>query len=355
MLADAGGRSWDVALVARQVGAQLAELAGASDALVVAGAAAGLALGVAACAVRDAPDVAAALPVPGRFTVVAQATLRNSYDRMARLCGARIVSVGYPTNPGLGQTLPWELDAAIDDDTVAVLHTVTADPAALPLPVVAEIASRRGVPVVVDAAAALPPAENLRRFIAEGADLVVFSGGKAIRGPQASGLLLGCADLIGSARLQLLDMDVDRVLWLQDYAAEPWQHGLGRAMKVGPETMLALLAAVREFLMTDHDQIADEMTSWLAAVRATLGSGDLIGPSTAQGFYPSLVWRLDPSRARSLWRELASYDPSIRLAHSELASGLIRLRPEALSAGDRELIEEVLPAKLLLAEGAADF
>ena len=63
----------------------------------------------------------------------------------------------------------------------------------MPLPEVCQIAHERGVPVIVDAAAELPPRANLRRFIAEGADLVVFSGGKAIGGPQASGILAGRA------------------------------------------------------------------------------------------------------------------------------------------------------------------
>ena len=101
------------------------------------------------------------------------------------------------------------------------------------------------MPVLVDAAAQLPPADNLRRFIAAGADLVAFSGGKAIGGPQASGILCGRRDLIMAAALQCLDLDV-----LYDQWAPPLhfidkarlqglpQHGIGRGCKVGKEEIV---------------------------------------------------------------------------------------------------------------------
>src|SRR6185437_10849747 len=96
-------------------------------------------------------------------------------------------------------------------------------------------------PVIVDAAGALPPADNLHRLIATGADLVAYSGGKAIGGPQASGILAGRADLIRSVALQQQDMDVHPRTW--HYRAligagvlpGPPHHGIGRPMKVGKE------------------------------------------------------------------------------------------------------------------------
>ena len=122
----------------------------------------------------------------------------------------------------------------------------------MPLPAVAEIAHRHGLPVIVDAAAELPPRSNLRRFIAEGADVVVFSGGKAIGGPQASGILAGRADLIASVALQHQDMDVRPETWnkrgLLDGAVSGIPHqGFGRAMKVGREEIAGLVTALRSF------------------------------------------------------------------------------------------------------------
>src|SRR5207247_3523684 len=109
-------------------------------------------------------------------------------------------------------------------------------------------AHARGLPVLVDAAGELPPRSNLRSIVATGADLVAFSGGKAIRGPQATGILCGRRDLVGSAALQMLDLDDHFELWdppanLIDKTKLPGmpRHGLGRGFKVSKEQIAALL------------------------------------------------------------------------------------------------------------------
>src|SRR5204863_7116064 len=124
-----------------------------------------------------------------------------------------MVEAGYLGSPGAGCHYPWQIEAAITERTVAVAWPVIDTPGTVSLHETVEVAHKHGLPVIVDAAAALPPRANLRRFIAEGADLVAFSGGKAIGGPQGSGLLLGRRDLIESARLQMLDMDVYPQVW----------------------------------------------------------------------------------------------------------------------------------------------
>ena len=92
------------------------------------------------------------------------------------------------------------------------------------------------VPVFNDAAADVPPASRLSEYLHQGFDLVAFSGGKGLRGPQASGLLLGRPDLIAAGRR----------------AISP-QMGIGRGMKVGKEEIMGLLAAVERFLTMDHE------------------------------------------------------------------------------------------------------
>src|SRR5215211_6838235 len=212
------------ALQAR-AGEVIADITGAEAGYVVSGAAAGLSLGVAACVAGM--DVAAMDRLPDtsglKDEVVVQRGHRNAYDH------------------------------AIRERTAALACPILDTPGTVPLPVVCQIAHERGVPVIVDAAAELPPRANLRRFIVEGADLVVFSGGKAIDGPQASGILAGRADLIASVALQHQDMDVRPETWswrpLLDaghLAGVPHQ-GFGRAMKVGREEIVGLITALRRF------------------------------------------------------------------------------------------------------------
>ena len=130
------------------------------------------------------------------------------------------------------------------------------------------VARRHSLPVIVDAAGQLPPAENLRRFIAEGADLVAFSGGKAIGGPQASGFLAGRRPLIQSAALQQLDHDTYFEQWNPPASLFDKQKlvglpasGVGRAAKCGKEEIVGLLTALRLFLEENSEE---RHARWLA-------------------------------------------------------------------------------------------
>ncbi|MGI9252146.1 MAG: aminotransferase class V-fold PLP-dependent enzyme, partial [Thermomicrobiales bacterium] len=238
-----------------RAGAVIAEITGAEAGYVVTGAAAGLSLGTAACvAGMDIGKMDRLPDTTGmKNEVVVQRGHRNSYDHAIRAAGIRFVEVGYLGYPGAGGTMPWQIDEAITERTAAVACPILDTPGTVPLAVVCEIAHAKGVPVIVDAAAELPPRINLRRFIAEGADLVVFSGGKAIGGPQASGILAGRKDLIASVSLQHQDMDNrpetwSRRSWIAEgrVAGVPHQ-GFGRSMKVGREEIAGLITALRRF------------------------------------------------------------------------------------------------------------
>src|ERR1700716_1232545 len=138
-----------------------------------------------------------------------------------------------------------------------------------------------GVPWIVDAAAQLPPKENLKRFTAMGADLVAFSGGKALGGPQASGILAGRRDLVASALLQQLDMDVAPETWgppkLIDRAnlrGVP-HHGIGRGFKAGKEEIVGLLTALDRFVNADDAAGNTALEGRLRAIAAALNGLDI--------------------------------------------------------------------------------
>ena len=182
-------------------GAAIARLLGAEAAFVTAGASSGLLLQAAACIAGDDPARITRLPDTRgmKNEIVIQRAHRFAYDQAYRVPGGVLVEIGLAR-----RTQPFELDDAINERTAAVAYLVspfTSPPGILGLEQVIAIAHRRGVPVIVDAASMLPPRANLTRFTRLGADLVSFSGGKGVRGPQSTGFLLGRRDLVRAAAL----------------------------------------------------------------------------------------------------------------------------------------------------------
>ena len=241
----------------------IAEITGAEAGLVTSGAAAGLLLGTAACVTGlDAGRMNRLPDTSGMANeIVIVRSQRNFYDHLIRAVGIRLVEVGLPdryAGAGARDAEAWEIADALSERTAAV-HWVAGPNARPRLEQVVEVAHAAGVPVLVDAAAQLPPADNLRRFIEAGADLVAFSGGKAIGGPQASGILCGRRYLVMAAALQNLDLDVFYELWAPPahfidktrLKGLP-QHGIGRGCKVGKEEIVGLLTALRLFVEEDH-------------------------------------------------------------------------------------------------------
>lgn len=217
------------------VGRKIAEATGAEAGYVTSGAAAGLLLSVAACIAGTDPSKVYKLPETDGLPneVIMHRTHRINYDRMFRAAGGRIVEIGTPRG-----TDRWELEAAIGDRTACIAYVDSPSTArgALDFETVVEIARGYQIPIIVDAASTLPPVDHLRRWIRHGADLVVYSGGKGIRGPQDSGLLAGRADLIAAARVN----------------GSP-NAGIGRAAKVSKESMVGLAVALDRFLSCDHE------------------------------------------------------------------------------------------------------
>lgn len=344
-----------------RAGEIIAEITGAEAGYVVTGAAAGLSLGTAACVAGL--DVGAMDRLPDtsglRNEVVVQRGHRNAYDHAIRAVGVTMVEVGYLGYPGAGGTYPWQIAESITERTAAVACPVLDTPGTAPLREVCAIAHERGVPVIVDAAAELPPRANLQRFIDEGADLVVFSGGKAIGGPQASGILAGRADLIASVALQHQDMDVRPETWswrgmlaAGKLAGVPHQ-GFGRSMKVGREEIVGLIVALRRFAAGSDEQDLERMQRLLDPIEEAVG--DLTGVTASRHVpvsKPVPMLRIDLNgdcageHAYAVVNRMLHGDPAIALDQSHAEHGQLRVVPQGITAREAEDIARRLREEL---------
>jgi L-seryl-tRNA(Ser) seleniumtransferase len=327
----------------------IAEATGTEAGLVTSGAAAALTLGTAAILTSYDPGRMERLPHCGGFPheFVVSREQRNGYDHAVRAAGARLVEVGFHeivAGAGVRRTESWEYEAAFGPETAGIVYFYTPD-ARPPLAEVVERAHRRGLPVLVDAAGQLPPRHNLRAIAATGADLVAFSGGKAIRGPQATGILCGRRDLIGAAAVQMLDLDDHPELWepppdlidKQKLAGLP-RHGIGRGFKVAKEQIVALLMALRLFAGGHYDALVAEYRPRLERIAAALRNGRVVcrflDPPEGERF-PLLEIDVDEQalgrRAMDVCRRLRHGKPPIYVGHGRLHQGKLIVHPIALN------------------------
>lgn len=242
----------DLAELEAVVGARIAALTRNEAGFVSGGAAAAMFLATAACMTRDVPDGVlrfADLPQLPDEVIVHRAH-RIPYDQAIELARAKLVEIGLPVG-----TSARDLEVAFSERTAMIFYLAGGGrqmgPGALALPEVLRIAKARGVPVVVDAAAQIPPVDSLWRYAEAGADLVIFSGGKGLRGPASTGLILGRADLVARCRSN----------------SAPLQR-LGRSMKAGKEDMIGILSAVELYLAEDHeatDRFHEEVVGFVVA------------------------------------------------------------------------------------------
>ena len=346
-MVQAAAASVDIAELQTGASGVIARVTGAQAGIVTSGAAAGLTLAVAACLARWDVARMAALPdtrgMPNR--VLMARTHRNSYDHAIRLAGARIIDIGHNdrgTGAGIRGLEPWEIDAAITDQTAAMVFVATAQTAD-ELPAVLEVVHARGLPVIVDAAAQLPPRSNLQRFISAGADLVVFSGGKALGGPQSSGILAGRRDLIGSALVQMMDMDVSPQTWspssLIDRQALKGipHHGIGRGFKVGKEEIAGLVCALERFVARDEDAHAAALGARLQAITAALagvpGLSVRMIEATQRAPIPTLELEVGP-RALAMVARLQTGNPPVHVGERLVDAGILGINPQTLRPED---------------------
>lgn len=338
-----------------RAGEVIAEATGAESGYVTCGAAAGLMLGTAAAVagldihkMERLPDTAGL-----KNEVIVQRPHRNSYDHAIRAVGVKLIEVGWMGHPVPRAVQDWEIEAAINERTAAIYWPDIPATAAITvgLEATVKVAHRHGVPVIVDASASLPPTSNLRAFTATGADLVAFSGGKALRGPQASGILAGRRDLIQSVALQHQDMDVHPSTWsLRSRLLEsgrlpgPPLQGIGRGLKVGKEEIAGLLTALRVFRARDE---AAELIGWtqqlntIAAIVNGLPDVRAEVSRPAGRFVPLLKVSWDETKRQTtgsaVINALADGEPSICVG-GDGAGGQIAVNPFSLKSGEAEII-----------------
>ena len=331
----AAGRSFvDLREMQARVGRRVAELTGNEAAYATSGAAAGIVVAVAACIAGTDPDKIAAFPyLDGidKREVIVHHSQRNGYDYAARQTGARLVEIGSSTE---------ELTKAMSARTACVLWFAGTHyaPGALPLPAVIAVARERGVPVLVDAAAQIPPIASLWHFTRElGADAAIFSGGKALRGPQSSGLVVGRREIVDGCRAN----------------GNP-NHSIGRPMKIGKEELAGLLAAVEWSLAQDEAAVLARYETvverWIAGLAGIPGVTAERGYPSEAGqphgraivrFAPPCPWTRDEV-VQALWEG----EPCVAVGTPRGEDDVIALNPQTLEPGEEEIVLARLKAVL---------
>ncbi len=351
-MAAAARASVDIGELQAAASRTISRITTAQAGIVTTGAAAALTLAAAAAMTRWDIARMAARPHADGFPneILLPRTQYTGYAHALRASGARLVDIGHNdrgTGAGVRGLEAWEIEAAITPRTAA--FAFSANPSnADDLATVVKVCREKNVPVIVDAAAQLPPKSNLRKFFELGADLVAFSGGKAIGGPQASGILAGRRDLVGAALVQQLDMDVSPATWtapdlidVQAMKGIP-HHGLGRGFKAGKEEIVGLLVALERYAAADDEASNAALERRLARMAKDLGEGMVKRLVSARdtGRVPQL--HLTVENPGALSARLQAGDPPVHLSERFAAQGILIIDPQALRAEDDAVVVAAL-------------
>jgi uncharacterized pyridoxal phosphate-dependent enzyme len=308
-----------------RAGCWLAERIGVPAAFVSCGAASGMTLAAAGCLTGTDPRAVARLPEtegrPNEF-VISRVDPHTYIHQGIAAVGGKLATAGDEHSVS-----PAQMVAAIGPRTAGVVFFLGQQPREDLLPLI-EGARAAGVPVIVDAAAQLPPRANLTELVGMGAELVVFSGGKGLRGPQASGLVLGTEERVAGVRAN----------------ANP-QNAIGRGMKVGKEEIMGLVTAIDLFLSRDE---TEELAAWgrqaaticaavaeLPGLRASVQARE---PPAAPAIVPRAYVRLEegaPMMEARLMAELAAGEPPIIPRRTRLG---LMFDPMTLEPGEEAVV-----------------
>ncbi len=313
---------------------KIAELTHNEDAVITAGAIVGIYLCMAGCVSKKfgKPLKHISKEEIAKSEVIMFRAHRNPYDRGLELLGVKVVELGYPNNIDIVDEAT--LENAINDRTVGLLYLPTTNggwvpPGALEIQKTIDICKKHNIPVVVDAAAQLPPRSNLWRFTEEmGASAVAFSGGKDLRGPQTTGVVLGKTELLR---------------WVNENNFP--NYGIGRMHKVGREELAGIYTAVKQYMEVDEEARlaeAEEMVSMFTSA---------FGPSDAFHFeraYPNeagqplprakLIIHKDGLQAEGLRDRLYNKERAI---FSMVENGFLYVNPYTISMEEANYILDV--------------
>lgn len=324
-MAEAAGSYVDLLELQRAAGQRIAAMVGAEACYIPGGCAAGLAIATAALITGTDPAKIARLPDTSgmKNEVVMQRTHRNPYDHAIRQVGVRLVEIGNPLN-----TFPWELESAIGPDTAAVVYVYGSRTMREPLSLreTVNIAHAQSVPVIVDAAAEVPPAPNLRGLSETGADVVIISGGKGLRGPQNSALILTTHNTVEACILN----------------GSP-NHSLGRSMKITKEDMVGLVKAVEIYVALDHAAVergwSEDVSRVETALRGIAGVQVVREEARYSEGIPVARIVVDEATlgksAAAVVSILAQGDPGIRVKQ---ATDWFSINPQFLEPGEIEIV-----------------
>ena len=314
-----------------KVGRKIAEWTHNEAAYVSCGAAAGMVLSTAACIAGMDPDKRRRLPYTDgmKNEIILHKRGRVGYDFALRQAGGKLLEIGDENGAEARQ-----LESAINERTAAifVFYKNMGMDGQVPLEQQIEIAKRHGIPLIVDAAAQLPPAENLWRFTKMGADLALFSGGKGLCGPQSSGLILGRKGLIEACAFNA--------------CPRPF---IGRPMKAGKEEIVGLMAAVRWYLSLDQEALMETYEQQVAWILAALADTPSV---TARRSFPSEAGQPMPRaelifnessiglKRDEILRRLYEGSPAISLAPA--GDQGVYINPQTLQPGQEKIIVAVI-------------
>jgi len=333
-MADAARSFVDMNDLEEKAGKVIAEITGAEAGYVSSGAFAGLVLAIAACMVGE--DMNKILQLPNtegmKNEVIIQKQQRNYYDTCITAAGAKIVEVGGEV------TRPEDIKNAINDKTAAILFIdLSPQENIVPLPDVVKIAHENNVPVIVDAAAELPPVENLREYIANGADIVVFSGGKDIGGPNDTGIVCGKKKWI----------NIISSLGPYAYARSLKKAPFGRGFEVSKEQIVGLVVALKKYVKIDHKERLKkfgEKVDWIVSELKDIPGIRVskVYPRRGHGrplIIPRVEIILDKEKTKlsadKILRLLEEGDPPIRMYKVDEN---IYINPQCLKSGEEQII-----------------
>ena len=320
-----------------KVGEKIAELLHCEAAMVTAGAACALTIGTAAAITGSDQEKINMLPdLPGpRKEVIIQKSHRYAFDHAVRLTGVKMVEV-----EGSEQ-----MESAINSNTVmALFFNAAFDWYGVPDSIKHEdfiaVAKKHKVPTFIDAAADVSPVENLFRFQKMGFDMVTFSGGKMLRGPQSAGLLLGRKDLIEAAKLNF----------------DPYECPIGRPMKINKEEIFGMYVALKSYLERDHKKEWQEWLDWIRQITVAVETvptvkGETDIPKGESNNFPGLNIRWDQSRVKTTPSKVAEAlrngTPVIEVGAGKdsLQIAVVTLRPDQVkivAQRIKELLKEAV-------------